>query len=136
MGLYIRNGIPAKRIILPSEPDQPELCFVEITIGTSKIAVGEIYKSPLIPYGVFGQLHETLAYITSRYTHIIMMGDYNIDFLKTNSPAKNFFNMNVVEPFALTQVIESPTRITKDTTTKIDLVLTGSPENVRKKMVS
>ena len=82
VGIYIKNGIKAKRINLPSEPIQPELCFVELTIGTSKIAIGEIYKSPLIPYGVFGQLHETLAFLTSRYQHTIIMGDFNVDHLK------------------------------------------------------
>ena len=132
VGLYIRNGIKATRIKLPSEPNQPELCFVEVTIGKSKIAIGEIYKSPLIPYGVFGQLHESLAFITSKYSHAIIMGDFNIDHIKTNTPGLNFFNTNVVEPFALTQVIENPTRITKNTSTLIDLVLTGSPENVKK----
>ena len=132
VGLYIKNEIKAKRINLPFEPNQPELCFVEVTIGKSKIAVGEVYKSPLIPYGVFGQLYETLAFITSRYAHTIIMGDFNIDHLKINSPALNFFNMNVVEPFVLTQVIEAPTRVTKNTSTKIDLVLTASPENVKK----
>ena len=55
VGLYIKNGIKATKINLPFEPNQPELCFVEVTIGKSKIAVGEIYKSPFIPYGVFGQ---------------------------------------------------------------------------------
>ena len=132
VGLYVKNELKAKRINLPSEPNQPELCFVEVTIGTSKIAVGEIYKSPLIPYGVFGQLHETLAFLTSKYAHTLIMGDFNIDHIKTNTPALNFFNLNVVEPFALTQVIKSPTRVTKNTSTTIDLVLTGSPENVKK----
>lgn len=131
IGIYVKEEIPAKKITLPSEPDQPELLFVELTIGTKKIAVGEIYKSPLIPYGVFAQLHETLAYITSKYEHTIIMGDFNINFLKPDSSAVKFFNTHVMEPFALTQLVESPTRVTKDTTTLIDLVLTGLPENVK-----
>lgn len=131
VGLYVKNTIKAKRINLPSEPEQPEVCFVEITIGTSKIAIGEVYKSPLIPYGVFGQLHETLAFLTSRYTHILIMGDFNVDHLKKNTPALNFLNTNLVDPFALTQVIENPTRITENTSTLIDLVLTGAPENIK-----
>ena len=52
VGLYVRNEIKATRITLPNEPDQPELCFIEVTVGKSNIAIGEIYKSPLIPYGV------------------------------------------------------------------------------------
>ena len=60
------------------------------------------------------------------------MGDFNVDHLKRNTPALNFFNSNVVEPFALTQVIENPTRVTETTSTLIDLVLTGTPQNVKK----
>ena len=131
IGIYVKEEIPAKIITLPSQLEQPELLFVEITIGTNKIAVGEIYKSPLIPYGVFGQLHETLAYITSKYEHTIIMGDFNINFLKPDSPGVKFFTTNVMEPFTLTQLIENPTRVTKDTTSLIDLVLTSLPENAK-----
>ena len=131
IGIYVKEGIPAKKITLPSEPEQPEVLFIELTIGTNKIAVGEIYKSPLIPYGVFAQLHETLAFITSKYAHTIFMGDCNINFLKPESSAVKFFTTNIMEPFTLTQQVESPTRVTKDTTTLIDLVLTSLPENTK-----
>ena len=132
VGLYVKNEYKAKRINLPSEPNQPELCFVEVTIGNMKLAIGEIYKSPLIPYGVYAQLHETLAFLTSKYAHTIIMGDFNVDMQKLNSSAVSFLNSNVLDPFALTQVVESPTRITRKTSTLIDLVLTASPENVKK----
>ena len=135
VGIYVDLNIQAKRITLPNEPNQPEIIFVEITIGKIKIAVGEIYKSPLIPYGTYSQLYEPLAFITSRYVHVVILGDFNIDHLKENTPALNFFNLNVVKPFGLTQVVDEPTRITKDTTTLIDLVLTLTAENVKAKGV-
>ena len=57
---------------------------------------------------------------------------FNVDMQKLNSSAVSFLNSNVLDPFALTQVVESPTRITRKTSTLIDLVLTASPENVKK----
>ena len=49
VGVYIRSEYPAKLIKLPIDLVQPEMIFVEIKIGAVKMAVGVIYKSPLIP---------------------------------------------------------------------------------------
>ena len=59
------------------------------------------------------------------------MGDMNIDHLKVNTPVLIFFTSYVTEPFALTQVIDEPTRITADSSTLIDLMLTSNSENVK-----
>ena len=89
VGIYVKEEIPSK-IKLQSELIQPEIYFIEITVGHTKIAVGVIYKSPLIPYGLFASLHETFVTITSKYEHVLIMGDCNIDYIKPGS-ALNFF---------------------------------------------
>ena len=131
VGIYITENLPAKYITLPVKLVQPEMLFVEVTVGLIKIAVGVIYKSPLVPYSVFAAIHENLLSVTSKYEHCIIMGDMNIDHLKVNTPALNFFTSYVTEPFALTQVIDEPTRITADSSTLIDLMLTSNSENVK-----
>lgn len=110
---------------------QPEMLFVEVTIGVVKMAVGVIYKSPLIPYSVFAAIHENIVAITSKYEHVVIMGDMNINHLLPGSSACKFFTTYFTEPFALTQVITEPTRITATSSTLIDLMLTSSPENVK-----
>ena len=107
------------------------MCFVEVSVGQFKIAVGVIYKSPLVPYSIYAAIHENLVSVTSKYEHCIIMGDMNIDHLKVNSPALKFFSSYITEPFALSQIINEPTRITAQSSTLIDLILTGSPENVK-----
>ena len=131
VGLYVREEYRAVLIKLPVELVQPEMCFVEITVGTVKIAVGVIYKSPLIPYSVLAGIHENIAFVTSKYEHCVIMGDMNIDHFKVNSSPLKFFNTYLSEPFALTQVIDKPTRITKTSSTLIDLMLTSNPENIK-----
>ena len=131
VGLYVREEYPAVRIKLPVEMIQPEMLFVQITVGTVKIAVGVVYKSPLIPYSVFANIHENIAFVTSKFEHCVIMGDMNIDHLKINSSPLKFFNTYFSEPFALTQIIDKPTRITKTSSTLIDLMLTGNPENIK-----
>ena len=107
------------------------MLFVEVTIGNSKMAIGVIYKSPLIPYSVYAAIHENLVSISSKYEHCLIMGDMNINHLLPNSSSCKFFTTYVTEPFALTQVITDPTRITAATSTLIDLMLTSCPENVK-----
>ena len=110
---------------------QPEMIFVEITIGVVKMVVGVIYKSPLIPYSVFAAIHENIAFVTSKYEHCIILGDMNIDHLKVDSSALKFFNSYLTEPFALSQIVDKPTRITNTSSTLIDLMLTTNVNNVK-----
>ena len=131
VGVYIQSDYPAVPIKLPVNLVQPEMCFVQITVGTVKMAVGVIYKSPLIPYSVFAAIHENIAFVTSKYEHCIIMGDCNINHLNTDSAPLKFFNTYFTEPFALTQVIDKPTRITNTSSTLIDLMLTSNRENVK-----
>ena len=135
VGVYIRSEFPAKLIKLPIDLVQPEIIFVEVTVGVVKLAVGVIYKSPLIPYTVFASIHENIAFVTAKYEHCIILGDMNIDHLKIESSAFKFFNSYVTEPFALTQIVDKPTRIIKTirqtSSTLIDLMLTSNSENVK-----
>ena len=131
VGVYIRSEYPAKLIKLPNDLAQPEMIFVEITVGVVKMAVGIIYKSPLIPYSVFAAIHENVAFVTSKYEHCVLLGDMNIDHLKTDSSSLKFFNSYVTEPFAFTQIVDKPTRITASTSTLIDIILASNSDNVK-----
>jgi exonuclease III len=130
-GIYIKEGIDCKEIKLCKEVSQPEICFVEVKCKNTKLAVGVIYKSPLISYTQYAVLTEILAPIITGYEHHIVMGDFNIDHLKPDSSACKFFREHVSEPFDLSQVITEPTRITDTSGTLIDLFLVSYPDNVK-----
>ena len=135
VGVYIKSQFSAKLIKLPVELVQPEIIFIEVTVGVVKMAVGVIYKSPLIPYTIFASIHENIAYVTSKYTHCVLLGDMNICHLKVDSSPLKFFNSYVTEPFSFSQIVDAPTRIStsngKTTKTLIDIILTSTPENVK-----
>ena len=120
-----------KKINVNFKEVQPENIFVEIEINKLKILVGVLYKSPSVRYGVYSEILEVLAFLTTKYDNCIFLGDYNIDQLKTESPAFKYFKNNILEPLSLTQIVNSPTRVTKDTSTLIDLILTNSPQNIK-----
>ena len=130
-GLYIKEGINCREIKLCRDVIQPEICFVEVTCNNTKLAVGVIYKSPLISYTEYAVLTDILAPIINGYEHHIIMGDFNIDHLKPDSSACKYFKEHVSEPFDLTQMITEPTRITDTSGTLIDLLLVSYPENVK-----
>ena len=111
--------------------NQPELIFAEIEINKVKICVGVIYKSPSERYGVYSNILEILAFLTTKFNHCIFLGDFNIDNLKVNSPAFKYLKNNILDPLSLTQIVKSPTRITFDTCTLIDLILVSCPESVK-----
>ena len=131
IGIYVIENLPVKLISLPIEHVQPEMLFVEVTIGMMKMAIGVIYKSPLIPYSVYASIHENISAITNKYEHFLIMGDMNINHLQPDASPCKFFTTYVTEPFALTQVITEPTRITSTSSTLIDLMLISCPENVK-----
>ena len=131
VGIYVRDNLPARYLHINYEQTQPELVIIEVEINKIKVVIAVMYKSPSTSYKVFSDIYDILAFKTSKYKHIIILGDLNIDHLKTESPAYNFFTSNVNELFCLTQMIKEPTRITKTTSTLIDLILVNAPENVK-----
>ena len=131
VGLYISNEIKTKRIHFNYKQPQPEMVFVECTFRNTAILVGVIYKSPSISYKKYEEISEIIATITTKYSNVILLGDYNINFAKPDLPETKFFNKEIVEPFGLKQIVTKPTRITDKSKTLIDLILVNNPTMVK-----
>ena len=133
VGIFIKDiySQNAKIINVNFKEKQPEILFMEVKINSTKILIGVIYKSPCIRYGIFNEIFEYLAHFSIKYEHAIFMGDFNINQLDVNSPAFKYFRDDIMTPLSLTQLIKTPTRITKESCTLIDLLLVNSPTNVR-----
>ena len=133
VGVLIKNELAkhAKKITVNYKELQPELIFVETEINNIKVLISCIYKSPSTRYGVYGDIAEILAFMSTKYDHCIIAGDMNIDFLRPNSAECRYFRNNIINPLSFTQIIDSPTRITADTCTLIDLILVNSPDSVK-----
>ena len=72
---------------------------------------------------------EQLTNVVKTNKEIIILGDFNIDYNKTdNRDFKSLLNI-----FGLNQVITEPTRTTKTSSTLIDLIITNRPENITNK---
>ena len=106
------------------------MLWVEISVGHPKIAIGTLYKPPKIPCTIFVHTYDSLVYIYSKYEHAILCGDFNINMLTPDSYEARTLSDNVIDPFDLTQLINTPTRITENSKTLIDLILVNNPKNV------
>lgn len=74
--LYISENLKAKVIYERMDEGLIEALFLEVTISKGiYIAVGVIY----LPGGRFSMCDELLADISSRYSNVIVMGDFNVN---------------------------------------------------------
>ena len=130
--LYVRNIYTCKKITIPNSSNSylAEMLWVEISTKKTKIAVGVFYKPPKIPYACFEKVFDSLLYIYSKYQNTILLGDFNVNMLNADSLEVRALNNFIIDPFELTQLVKSPTRITEKSSTLIDLMFVSKEENV------
>ena len=128
--IYVRDHYLAKKIKLPKICASPEMIWVEVEVNHQKVAIGNLYKPPKIPCKTFYEAYESLLYIYSKYDEPILTGDFNVNMLNQDSGEVKLLQDSILEPFALTQLIKSPTRVTETSSTLLDLILVKSPEKV------
>ena len=66
--------------------------------------MGVVYKSPKTSYRIYAEIQEILAFITTKYNHVMLLSDFNIDMLK-NDRESDFLNKVILQPFNLKQII-------------------------------
>ena len=98
VGILIKEeyACKAKLIKVNYPQSQPEHIFVEVEINKIKILVAVLYKSPSIRYGVFNDIFETLAFLSTKYENCILLGDFNINLLDKNTDESKFFLKNII----------------------------------------
>lgn len=91
-----------------------ESVFVEIVKTKGKnIIIGTVYKHPTMTIDDFHiQLSKTLEKLGREKKQVIIMGDFNIDLIRTNSDEKVADFLNLMLSNALQPLILRPTRIT------------------------
>ena len=117
VGLYISDLIECKRITVNYKLPQPEMVFVQCKFRNTIILVGVIYKSPGLTYKTYDNITEIIANFTAKYSNVILLGDFNINFGQPNWPETKHFKANMLEPFGLEQIVTKHTRIRQITLT-------------------
>ena len=126
---YIADCISFKIIDTSHVHDVPEMLWVEMMFGKCKMAVGVMYRSPKVHVNIFNDLADVINYVRNSYNHCILLGDFNVDML-IDQAGKDYFLNTVLYPCSLSQVIETPTRVTETTESLIDLICVNNSEHV------
>jgi len=131
VGLYIKNDLYPKaklRDDLYSDPLYESL-FIQINQPGRDALVGIIYKPPDVNLDEYNVAFDNLLKQLSNETKpCFILGDFNINLLKHNmhKPTENFLNMLL--SYGYYPLIDKPTRITTDTATLIDNIITNVHE--------
>ena len=131
VGAYIKEGTPYIRR-KDLEHEDIECIFIEICYEkSSSFIVGFLYKPPdssnHLTENFTDKLASHLATIDAENKETIILGDINCDYLKRNdhSDIKELFTLN-----GYSQLINSATRITQNSATLIDVILTNFRQNI------
>lgn len=139
IGLYVRKGIKATPILKSSfDPAVPvgqrfEFLAVQVKINELSICVVALYN-PVCTNTNFSQCYNKLLLdlLDIGYDKLFIIGDFNIN-VASPQPTMNHAALNRINAaFNLTVLPTGPTRITEQTTTTIDLMITDSPDSVIK----
>ena len=95
-------------------------CF--ITCVCQKMAVVSVYRSPSTELSV--GLYDLRQYLSKLFVitqHVILAGDFNIGVLKDSAARDQYCNL--LCDFQLTQLVDSPSRVTEYSSSLVDHVL-------------
>ena len=121
--IYIKNNIFFKRRD-DLESNIIENIWVEIHSVRKKFLLGLFYRPPESRVNYWNEFDNIIEKASEENLDIIVMGDLNYDILKANTNS-HFFQ--TLSKFNLHNVITEPTRVSKKSSTCIDLIITNHP---------
>nr|CAI5844887.1 unnamed protein product [Callosobruchus analis] len=127
VGFYIRNDL--KYTILQKNY-KIELIWVKLIIEDKSIAISVSDRAPNRNFKqLFKEFETSLSSMYPVADSICCLGDFNTDLLNfASSDAK--YVIDIFESFVMKQLIKEPTRITANTATLIDYILTSNEDIV------
>lgn len=125
IGIYIKKHI--SYTIIQTDKTIEQL-WVKIRFFNQDYAFGVAYRPPNISYvDFFGEFENTLANLVPCFENILCMGDFNVDLLKVDNSDTRFV-LRFLEGLGLYQLVDQPTRVTQNSATLIDYLITNNTD--------
>lgn len=117
VGVYVNNHFICENIILePHDINNIEMMWVQIRYGNIVIALGIVYRPPKGNINIAVEaLDGVLSHLVPLYDHILVLGDFNVNFFSITNKVSQCFNA-----YDLLQLLNEPTRITGHSATLLD----------------
>lgn len=127
VAFYIKNSIKFQ-ILDVSNNGSIEQLWISLKIGGKRLCLGTLYRPPNTNLMMaLDSIENVLIDFLPEFDYVLFGGDLNVDLLNKNNAASllltNFFNK-----YGLFQIVDKPTRITDNTQTLIDLIVSTSSD--------
>lgn len=129
VALYVRDKVNFKLVSQSGPGDAIEYLFIELLFSSMKILVGVVYNPPPSNNKI-NKLNDILSEVLSRYSHVVILGDFNINILKSSAESKRL--KSLAKSFSLDFLDLKPTchfAISSESTL-IDLILVNNRDYV------
>ena len=129
---YISGKLPSKRLVLSTKFTTIEPLVIQSKFGRHDVVIMGIYRPPK-PIGnnyyatLEKELHDLTSWASIQKSLLVMTGDLNLDRLRPLSREGKIL-WDLEDVYGLTCLITRPTRITNNSQTLIDVILTNKPE--------
>ena len=125
--VYIANHICSTRMKSLEFPTI-EGVWLRVNISSTQFIIGTTYKPPSSVH-FFNNFHKTLEKVWLRFTNVLIVGDFNCDYAQRvgNIVPSTFGGklQSSLLQFNYSVINDQPTRVTGDSSTLIDLVITS-----------
>lgn len=127
VAIYVRKNITVKMLYKTDGlPGKPEFVVLEIGTGKNRFLFISIYRPPKVGFG--SELEEALLKYAINFEHVIVTGDFNVDF--NESSFDRIYLSNLFRTCDLFLVPMKSTHITSTSETWIDLMLVSDPDAI------
>ena len=125
VAIYVRNTLVCK-----PRPDLHvrglEAVWVETKLGQQSFLIGSFYR-PDSPVQYWDLIRESISKANDTLLNFLVLGDFNTDFLQ--NPSQHL--INILTRYNLEQLVTFPTRITNNSSTCLDLIITQNTSLVK-----
>ena len=123
--IYVSNCLKVRRRE-DLEPSDTEIIWIEIAQTVGSLLLCCIYRPPNSNRNFWHKLSWSVEKANDISQNMLILGDLNVDFLKLNTTHE--FH-TIMESYSLANIIQQPTRITRNTSTLIDPIIIS--ENIQ-----
>ena len=132
VGLYISDRLKYNTrddLIAVTEECPFEWLFIEAEVDKNAIVIGTVYKPPDTNVNIFNDHCKDLQRkISNERKKCIIMADFNIDLLKIDTNGQTTYFIHGMFASTFYPTISGPTKVTQQTATLIDNIITNMHE--------
>ena len=123
--IYVKNEYTSRILEKVGNGDEVDDVWITVQVRKTKsFIVGAIYRPPKASNQSFSYLELNIQAAANQKKNLYILGDFNDNQLKPNKLGP------IIKRLKLEQLIETPTRITEDSSSLLDLIITNNRSSV------